>query len=80
MFIFKRKPPLPEYNMEEFKNFAGKTIEAMLLTKEETIHISEKYNLFLIFSWEGDYIEGIGTQHISHSLLINSFTHEFIGN
>ena len=58
MFLFKRKPSLSEYDTKELKNFVGKTIEIMLLTKEETIHVSKKYDLVLLFSWEGEYIEG----------------------
>lgn len=58
MFIFKRKPSLSDEDMAILKKFVGNTIEAMLLTKEETIHVSEKYDLALIFSWEEDYIEG----------------------
>lgn len=58
MFIFKRKPSLSEYDLENLKKFVGKTIEVMLVTKEETIHVSERYGLVLMFSWENRYIEG----------------------
>lgn len=58
MFIFKRKPSLSDHDTKDLKKFIGKTIEAMLITKEETINISERYDLALIFSWEDDYIEG----------------------
>lgn len=58
MFIFKRKPSLSDDDMEHLKKFIGNTIEVMLLTKEETIHVSERYDLALIFSWEEDHIEG----------------------
>lgn len=58
MFILKRKPSLTVHVMEELKEFVGKTVEVMLLTKEETIHAITKYDLVLIFSWEREYIEG----------------------
>lgn len=58
MFIFKRKPSLSETDLENLKKFVGNTIDVMLTTKEETIHVSEKYDLVLIFSWENHYIEG----------------------
>lgn len=58
MFIFKRKPSLSKGNLAELKKFIGSTIEFMLLTKEETIHVLEKYDLVLLFSWEGSFIEG----------------------
>lgn len=58
MFIFKRKPSLTEGDLESLKKFVGKTIEVMLLTKEETIHVSERHDLVLMFSWEHHYIEG----------------------
>ncbi|WP_203331968.1 hypothetical protein [Planococcus beigongshangi] len=40
------------------KKFVGKTIEVMLATKEETIHVMESDNLVLMFSWSSQYIEG----------------------
>lgn len=58
MFILKRKPSLSEYDMEELKDFVANTIEVMLLTKEEIIHVLTKYNLVLICSWERGFIEG----------------------
>ncbi|RNF38788.1 hypothetical protein [Planococcus salinus] len=58
MFIFKRKPPLLEYEMNNLKKFIGRTIEVMLLTREETINVSEKHGLILICSRDDHYIEG----------------------
>lgn len=58
MFIFKRTPVLPKSELVELKNFVSKTIELMLMSKEETIYTIKKYDLVLAFSWEGDYIEG----------------------
>lgn len=58
MFIFKKKPSLAEADIEKLKKFVGNTIEAMLLTKEETLNISERYKLVLVYSWGGDYMEG----------------------
>ena len=58
MFIFKRKPSLSQLDLEEMKKFVGQTIVAMLSTKEETMNVLKKYDLVLIFSWEGDYIQG----------------------
>ena len=58
MFIFKRKPSLSEVDTTNLKKFVGKTIEVMLSTKEETIHVLENDNLVLMFSWESQYIEG----------------------
>ena len=58
MFIFKRKPSLSEVDIINLKNFVGKTIEVMLSTKEETIHVMESDNLVLMFSWGSQYIEG----------------------
>lgn len=58
MFIFKRKPSLSEVDIKKLKHFIGKTIEVMLSTKEETIHVMESDNLVLMFSWRSQYIEG----------------------
>lgn len=58
MFIFKKKPALAEVDIEKLKKFVGNTIEAMLLTKEETLNISERYRLVLVYSWGGDHMEG----------------------
>lgn len=58
MFIFKRKPSLSEVDINNLKKFIGKTIEVMLETREETIHVMEKDNLVLLFCWGVEYIEG----------------------
>lgn len=58
MFIFKRKPSLSEVDLNTLKKFVAKTIEVMLSTKEETIHVMERDDLVLLFSWESQYIEG----------------------
>lgn len=58
MFIFKRKPSLSEVDIKKLKKVIGKTIEVMLSTREETIHVMEKDNLVLMFSWGNQYIEG----------------------
>lgn len=58
MFIFKRKPSLSEVDITNLKKFVGKTIEVMLSTKEETIHVMESDDLVLMFSWGSQYIEG----------------------
>lgn len=58
MFLFKREPVDSKHNLEELKNFVAQTVETMLMTREETINISEKFDLVLIFSWDNGYIEG----------------------
>jgi len=58
MFIFKRKPSLSEVDIKNLKKFVGKTIEVMLSTKEETIHVMESDDLVLMFSWGSQFIEG----------------------
>lgn len=58
MFIFKRNPSLSEVDIKVLKKFIAKTIEVMLSTKEETIHVMEKDDLVLMFSWGCQYIEG----------------------
>ena len=58
MFIFKREPAAEEFKTEKLKKIVGKTVEEMLRTREETVYFLEEYNLVLIFSWEGEYIEG----------------------
>lgn len=58
MFIFRRRNSLNEAAVEELKSFVARTLEKMLLTKEETLHIIEKYDLVLVFSWDGKYIMG----------------------
>ena len=58
MFIFKREPVDSTHDLEKLKKFVAETVETMLITREETINISEEYDLALIFSWEGKYIEG----------------------
>lgn len=57
MFIFKRKPSLPQLDLDELKRFIGQTIEATLTTKEETMNVLKKYDLVLISSRDGDSIE-----------------------
>lgn len=42
MFIFKRKPLLTEYYLEELREQVGRTVEVMLIDKEETILFYEK--------------------------------------
>lgn len=58
MFIFKRKPMLTEYDLDELKDIVGRTVEALLVSREETIHFIQQYDLILIFEWEKNYIEG----------------------
>lgn len=58
MFIFKRKPLLTHYYLEELKDQVGRTVEVMLTDKEETILFMKKYDLILIFWWENEYING----------------------
>ncbi|MFD1031458.1 hypothetical protein [Metaplanococcus flavidus] len=58
MFIFRRQPSLPAIELEMLKKFVGKTIEVTLSTREETIHVMEKDDLVLLFSWGSEYIEG----------------------
>ena len=74
MFIFKRKPPLTEYYLEELKEQVGRTVEVMLTDKEETIFFMKKYDLILIFCWENDYINGSLYQYSTFNVCKNGLS------
>ncbi|WKA58333.1 hypothetical protein QWY16_17835 [Planococcus shenhongbingii] len=57
MILFKRTPLLTDKDKIHLKQLVGKTVEAMLQSKEETLYIMEKYELVFICSWEGEYID-----------------------
>lgn len=56
MFLFRRNLSLTDSELNEIKEYVGKTIEKMLITKEETLNILKQYDMVLICSWEGDYM------------------------
>lgn len=58
MFIFKRKPLLTEKHLEDLRNQVARTVETMLIDKEETIFFMKRYDLILIFCWENNSING----------------------
>lgn len=56
MFLFKRSLSLTDHELNEIKDFVGKTIEKMLTTRDETLNIFKQYDMVLICSWEGNYL------------------------
>ncbi|WP_040851158.1 hypothetical protein [Planococcus halocryophilus] len=60
MFKFKRSSSSPSTNPDfaELKKFVSKTLEVMLISREETIYPIKKYDLLLAFTWEKNCIEG----------------------
>ncbi|MFD1032621.1 hypothetical protein [Metaplanococcus flavidus] len=56
MYLFKKKFSLSAADEFEIKEFVSKTIEKMLITKEETINIHKDSDTVLSCSLEGNYI------------------------
>lgn len=74
MFIFKRKPALSDTDMQNLKKFVGNTVETVLLTREEIIHVSERYDLVITYYLGGDYIEGSIFQLSKFQLALNEMS------
>ncbi|TWT27303.1 hypothetical protein [Planomicrobium sp. CPCC 101110] len=58
MAIARKEEIMEVRHMNELKYFVGRTLELMLTTKEVTLNVLAKYDIILVFSWEGDYIKG----------------------
>ncbi|ANU13306.1 hypothetical protein BBI08_05400 [Planococcus halocryophilus] len=58
MFRFKRSSSSTNLDLTELKTFVSKTLEVMLISREETIYPIRKYDLLLVFTWEKNCIEG----------------------
>lgn len=56
MSIFKRNLSLTNIELDEIKLFFQETVERMLMTREKILHISKRYDMVLICSWEGNYM------------------------
>lgn len=56
MFLLKRNVSLTDHELKEIKQSVKKTIEKMLVTKDETLNILKPYDMVLICSWEGNYL------------------------
>ncbi|RLQ90137.1 hypothetical protein [Planomicrobium sp. Y74] len=74
MFIFKRKPILPDSNLDILKSEVGRTVELMLIDKEETILFMKRYDLILIFCWENEYINGSLYQYSTFTVCQNGLS------
>lgn len=74
MFIFKRKPHMATQHLEELKEQVGRTIEVMLIDKEETILFMKNYDLILIFCWENDSINGALYQYSSFDVCQSGYS------
>ncbi|RLQ84914.1 hypothetical protein [Planomicrobium sp. Y74] len=74
MFIFKRKPLLAEHHLEELRDQVGRTVEVMLIDKEETILFMKKYDLILIFCWENEFINGSIYQYSTFTVCENGLS------
>ena len=74
MFIFKRKPLLTDAHLEELKSQVGRTVEIMLVDKEETILFMKNYDLILIFCWENEFINGSIYHYSSFTVCENGFS------
>ncbi|MFD1031598.1 hypothetical protein [Metaplanococcus flavidus] len=56
MFLVKRKYSVSDMDLKEIQTFVSKTIESMLMTKEETLNIFKRFDMVLICSMEGSYL------------------------
>ena len=56
MFLVKRKNSISDKDLKEIETFVSKTIESMLMTKEETLNIFKQFDTVLICSIEGSYL------------------------
>lgn len=56
MLLFKKCASLSSAELNEIKKFVGKTIESMLITREETLYIFKQYDTVLSCSLEGNYL------------------------
>lgn len=74
MFIFKRKPSLTDEHLEDLRIQVGRTVEIMLIDKEETILFMKNYDLILIFCWENDAINGSLYQYSTFNVCENGLS------
>ncbi|TWT00121.1 hypothetical protein [Planomicrobium sp. CPCC 101079] len=58
MALAKKEEIVETRHMKELKNFVARTLELMLSSREVTLNVFEKYDIVLVFSWEGDFIKG----------------------
>ncbi|WP_422124562.1 hypothetical protein DHX103_07015 [Planococcus sp. X10-3] len=56
MFLIKRKSSISDSDLIELQTFVSKTIESMLMTKEETLNIFKAFDMVLICTMEGNYV------------------------
>lgn len=56
MFLFRKNLSLTMTELHDIKTFFQEAIERMLITKEKILHISKRYDMVLICSWEGNYL------------------------
>src|SRR5688572_24477765 len=56
MFLVKKKFSISDADLKEIRLFVSKTIESMLITKEETLNIFKRFDLALVCTLEGNYL------------------------
>ena len=56
MFLVNKKFSLSDADLKEVKIFISKTIESMLITREETLNIFKRFDLALVCALEGNYL------------------------